>query len=420
MCVLGFSCFRIFLDFKGNKGTISEKSQKVKPVKLIAKKTPKGWRLNIPPHLSSTGKRQRMYFDSSDEAERHAGPLREKLRKGEAERILPPDQARFAQRAFSVLSGMPLETIVLAAQEYKKRHDQEQNSRSFKAVWKEYVEAAESEKRSDRHVKNLVRTGKRFAALDEILVCNITRHQLDKAMAGSSASYRRAMSREVKAVFNFAKSHKWTAENPLDGVKLKSEGTGEPEIYSPKECEQIMKACAEAEPDLVPAFVAMLFCGVRPDPDDGEITELRWDDILLGRENRIALPADVAKTKRRRSIKLRSNAVAWLRWHISNNGRHKGLLVLKKGTPFKNQLKSVFEKSKVERIHNGLRKSFCSYVVPVDGLDTAEIELGHSGGRELMNRHYRHSTTAKEARAFWRIMPPKGAGKIVAFSKEAA
>jgi integrase len=63
----------------------------------------------------------------------------------------------------------------------------------------------------------------------------------------------------------------------------------------------------------------------------------------------------------------------------------------------------VFEEAKVTRIQDGLRHSFASYLAPVEGLDVVETELGHQGGREVLNRHYRTDVRTKVAAQFWAI-----------------
>jgi len=75
----------------------------MKPIKLLPKKSKKGWRLNIPPILSETCKRRRLFFRSRENAERIAIPLRKTLRIGEVQRIPPFTKSRFAIRAYELL-----------------------------------------------------------------------------------------------------------------------------------------------------------------------------------------------------------------------------------------------------------------------------------------------------------------------------
>ena len=66
-------------------------------------------------------------------------------------------------------------------------------------------------------------------------------------------------------------------------------------------------------------------------------------------------------------------------------------------------MREIFDASKVSRIQDGFRHSFASYLAPVEGLDAVETELGHQGGREVLNRHYRTDVRKVIAEKFWDI-----------------
>lgn len=66
-------------------------------------------------------------------------------------------------------------------------------------------------------------------------------------------------------------------------------------------------------------------------------------------------------------------------------------------------MREVFEESGVTRIQDGFRHSFASYLAPLDGMDVVETELGHQGGREVLNRHYRTDVRKIIANQFWAI-----------------
>jgi integrase len=68
-------------------------------------------------------------------------------------------------------------------------------------------------------------------------------------------------------------------------------------------------------------------------------------------------------------------------------------------------MREIFDGSQVTRIQDGFRHSFASYLAPVDGLDAVETELGHQGGREVLNRHYRTDVRKVIAEQFWEISP---------------
>ncbi|MEI6323629.1 MAG: hypothetical protein WCP60_11070 [bacterium] len=53
-----------------------------------------------------------------------------------------------------------------------------------------------------------------------------------------------------------------------------------------------------------------------------------------------------------------------------------------------------------------LRHTFASNLAPIDGLDVVESELGHQGGREILNRHYRTDVRKPVAKKFWALRAP--------------
>src|SRR5437588_405682 len=96
------------------------RAPRFKPVK-----TEKGWRLNIPRALSTSGKRSRWFFASREAADGAATKLRAQVvSHGMDSRILPPAQAESAARAFAILGeGVGSEDLINAAREYAERHD---------------------------------------------------------------------------------------------------------------------------------------------------------------------------------------------------------------------------------------------------------------------------------------------------------
>jgi len=166
-------------------------------------------------------------------------------------------------------------------------------------------------------------------------------------------------------------------------------------------------------------LVLLFFCGVRPDHNSGEITKATWEHILLEEgDPRVELPAAITKTGRRRTIKLRTAPLAWLKWWISTGGNPKGALVVSPGELFKKRLYTVLrskvglDDKPVKRIKDGTRKTFASYLARAETKDAAIKELGHSGA-ELLDRHYRSDVTAAEAEAFWSILPEAPAPPVV-------
>lgn len=378
---------------------------------LIPWKDPKRktrpWRVSIPPKLSETGKRQRRFFQSKTEA---AGEIKRiKIRQenhGTAAKLLTPSDEEQAAAALKLLKKAGEEKqLVEIVQEYLQRKVDDEASVTLTHCWNEYVKGTEG-----RHKKNLERTLKRFESVGGTLVSKLTAKEIEGCLEGASDTYWNAMLREVKAVLNFAKldKHGWLKKNPADELGKRAHELGEVQIYTVDQVKDLMAATVKTHPELVPAMAVMTFAGIRPDPDDGEIVELDWSHILHDdrRHERIELPGSITKTGKQRSVKMRPALLSWIRWHLKKKRRKTGLVCPEKGEPLRKKLRAIYEEAKVSRIQDGLRHSFASYLAPIDGLNVVETELGHQGGREVLNRHYRTDVRKPIAKKFWAIKAP--------------
>lgn len=382
------------------------------------------WLLSIPPKLSETGKRQRRFFTTKALAEGEAQAI--KIRKanyGMAARLMSPSDEQQAAAAIRLLKDEGLKVqLAEVVGDYIERHRQRVASVTLDHCWNAYIQRPDH--KSDAHKKNLERTLKRFEDIKTKMVSEIRSSDIEKCLSGASASYRNAMLREVRAVLNYGMSgsRKWLASNPVSECEFIERKLGEVSIYAPKQIEDLLKATVALHPELVPAVAIMAFGGVRPDHNDGEITRLDWNHIVLkDREKRIEMPHTITKTAKDRTIKARPTLVSWLEWHRAQKGSTQGLVCPFKGERLRVALREIFTKAAVARIQDGLRSSFASYLAKKEDLDTAEQELGHVGGRELMNRHYRRDVRLTVANKFWAIRAPKKVrdSKIISISEAA-
>jgi len=380
------------------------------------------WRVSIPPKLSETGKRQRRYFKSKTEA---AGAIKKiKVRQenhGTAAKLLSPADELQAVSAFQLIrdfgADLQLSEIVGA---YLDGLRERKMSKPLSDAWDAYLSRTDK-KISSVHEKNLKATKKRLSAIHGKVVCDLTGKEIDKCLEGASPAYRNAMLREIRAVLNWcmAGTRKWLARNPADDCEFsKTKKIGEVQIYTVDQAKEIMNAGVRKHPEIVPALAMMIFAGVRPDQEDGEITKLDWGHVLHNdrHHKRLELPGSITKTGKQRSIKIRPALLSWIQWHhkrinqAAPKGAAKvelsGLVCPEKGTCLRGKIRDVFQEAGVERIQDGGRHSFASYLAPIEGLDTVETELGHQGGRQVLNRHYRTDVRKPVAKKFWAIRAP--------------
>ena len=376
------------------------------------------WWIDIPPRYSETGKRQKRFFPTKELAKGELQRLKARVEThGTSSKLLTPATEENAARAVELLKAEGLGDAELAAivREFIERKREREKSVTLLECWNSYIQQKKAEGKRPVHIKNLERTCRRFAPVHEKMLPDITRQDLADCMAGLSASYHNLTLRELRSVLNFAIAgeREWLSANPAEKISFIVRKLRGVKIYSPAEVENLLQTCREIDFELIPAFVLMTFCGIRPDDEHGEIVRLRWEHLFMqDTEPRIEVSADVAKKDRRRQVTLRPAALAWLSWWISNGGTPGGLIVKTSGEAFRLALREVFQKANVSRIQDGLRKTFASYLAKAETKDTAIKELGHSGG-ELLDRHYRTDVTMTEAIAFWKILPPPIEGATI-------
>lgn len=370
------------------------------------------WYISIPPRLSTTGKRQKRFFKSKEEASTEAHLIKVRRENhGTAAKLLSPAQEQQAVSAFKLLRDAECETqLTHVVADYLQRFRQLKSSKTLAYAWDAYINRNDR-KASEAHNRNLRASKKRFGPLLSKTVAEITPSDIEGCLAGSAATYRNALLREIRAVLNWCMggARKWLKENPAKACEFAAvRKAKEVEIYSIREIKTLLNKTYHTYPDLIPAVAIMIFAGVRPDCEDGEIIGLRWSHVVIddaGHE-RLELPGTITKTSKQRSIKIRPALLSWIQWHVDMQGNTSGLVCPYKGQRLRSRMREIFKATQITRIQDGFRHSFASYLSPVEGLDVVEQELGDQSGRELLNKHYRTDVRRAVADKFWQISPP--------------
>ena len=382
------------------------RSAKFEPKKDTARSR---WWISIPPRLSDTGSRQKRFFKTKEEALSAIQQI--KIRRenhGTAAKLLSPADEQQAASAFKLLRDNRCTTqLVVIVAEHLEQQRQKSTSRPLGEAWDAYLKRTDAIL-SDVHRRSLIALKKRLTSLHKKLVCDISAADIEDCLATASSTYRNAMLARIRSVFNWCKKgpRKWLQSNPAEDCEFAAvDSKKEVRIYTPAEIRKILQAATKKHPDLVPAIALMTFAGVRPDHLDGEIVKLEWSHILYNdrRHERIELPGGITKTGKQRSVKIRPSLLSWIHWHVQRVGINDKLVCPVKGQALRKKMREVFEEAKVIRIQDGFRHSFASYLAPIEGMDIVEAELGHQGGREVLNRHYRTDVRKVIAKQFWAI-----------------
>lgn len=293
--------------------------------------------------------------------------------------------------------------------DYIQRIKDRNASKTLSDVWDAFVRAPRKKPLGKAYLTSMKFAKKRMEALHDTLVADITSSQIEECLSGLATSYQEATHTRVRAVLNYAIEKGWlqTANPALACDIIHPSKNSDVEIYSVEEIKTLLTTTARLYPELVPTVAFMAFAGIRPDVEDGEITKLAWDHIILkDRQKRIEVPARITKTKKLRTIKVRPALASWLEWHEQQGGSTAGLVSPYRGTGLRNRLREIHKQAKVKRVQDGLRHSFASYLVPLDGKESVSLELGHQGNLEVMDKHYRRSVTRATANKFWKLSAP--------------
>jgi len=159
------------------------------------------WVVNVPPHLSSTGKRQELFFNSKTEAVVVCEQL--KARKdnfGVSLTALTPARIAEAAEAYNLLEG---ENISLLAVVRAHLGVEEQRSASipFRELCALYIESRSG--RDERHLASMRQTVNRFPSLHDRLVSDISHQDLEPLLNGIVPGGRNLPMRHLRAFFNY-------------------------------------------------------------------------------------------------------------------------------------------------------------------------------------------------------------------------
>lgn len=201
---------------------------------------------------------------------------------------------------------------------------------------------------------------------------------------------------------------RWHVENPAASVPREKPARAVPLVLSVADAAALMKDVERVrEGDLVQYFALALFAGIRP---SGELEKLAVHEGLRapcreagGRplldleRGVITIPADVAKTGRKRVVTIQANLQAWLEAYagpVFPRGHDRAVQAIRKRRALG---------------HDVLRHSFISYHVGAFGSKSrTALEAGNS--EAVIDAHYLNLPTEAEGRAFFSIMPAGGGG----------
>lgn len=388
-----------------------------KPTRFDERKAP--WRISIPARYSETGKRERYFFDTKQEAINFAEKQQTRIANfGTAGTgILSPSQTEQAVNAFALLQphGISLNEVV---QEWITRKAARESTVTFKTAGDDFKEHLEKKKIKGRPVsisykKTVRQTLVRYAALDPLPLTEIDARLLVSASEKLTPSVKQMALSVLSSLFSWSMEapRHWMKSNPAKDVPRDDTGSDEVLTFTETAAEKILVACPTY--DLLEYHCLGFFAGIRP--EELKRTEEKFINLP---ERVIVLPPKVTKTNKRRVIEITDTLAEWLEWLNAQRGIKHGLVV--SSTNLRRRLRAMRDDAGVEWIQDGMRHTYASnWLAKYKDEHRLRDNLGHKSSDELWNSYHK-AKTVKEAEAFWALTPSALAGKVVAFRAEVA
>jgi len=382
------------------------KSPKFRPVKCAA-----GWRVNIPSRVSLSGKRERHFHRTKDEALAEAARLRDHLETfGMQAASISPTLAEQAAKAAELLKPLGislLEAASLVAEERRTLLASVPVEEALDAYEAAKENLSEKQRREIRYMATHLRKDFVGVPLSGIGWEEVARHI--EARTGGDRTFNNRLG-TLGSFWRWAAKppRAWCQGDRLKPIERKTVTPGEIGILTAEECARLL-AVAEAEfPDTVPAFAIAMFTGMR----QAEVGRLNPCDIT---PEGITVPSSSAKTKRRRFIHMPEPLAAWLAAYPvgetvcpSNWVRKEKAVRRLAGWRVWAELVEPHPPPSTlpDWPQNALRHTAASVQLALGKpLETLIFEHGHAGGVEMLRRHYIGRMPRAEALAIWQTGP---------------
>jgi integrase len=374
------------------------------------------WCVDVPPHLSDTGKRKRKFFGTEREAKAECETLKSRKDNfGISLTAMTPARIAEAAEAFKRLEGHPM-SLLDAVSIALALHNDRNSSLPFGELFDLYL--ARIQKRSDKHRDSMRQTKERFPSLHKTLACDITPKMLDELLFPLPPASRDLVMRHWRSVFRYGIKRQYLRANPIERMDFAGSAPKEVQIYNVKAVGDLLGDALQNNLGLLPFYVFGLLCGIRP---ENELENLDWQYVHLDKRKHVAIPATISKTRKYREVDLSLNAIAWLREYRARGGQVEGKVVQWEHETLRKHRKASAERVNVRWIQDGMRHSFASYWLAIHhDVDRLMGQMGHTDPATF-SRHYHAGVPRTEAKKFWTIRPKKlKPGNIIEFTHRRA
>lgn len=334
--------------------------------------------VSVPAAMSVTGKRVRRFFADEKAAARFGASVRAKHTAGQRGALIPAALALEAAEAVKILEPLGI-SLIEAARMVAAREAAGMSTETFRERWIRAVTEGET-RWSSRYADDMGKVPRWLGkAVMQTRCGELTEEGLMRALRehGAKAATTVAMRmRYVQAVMNWKDGRVSRKDKVI-------------RILTPAECARVLRAAETADQRRVVAL--LLFAGIRPDAEFGEISRLEWSAVG---EREIYVCPETSKVGDRH-VPVTPRLARWLR------GRPTEGPVCPAG--WRRAWQRIRKESGISGEQDVLRHTFASNFLAAFGEDAAKQAMGHTKGSDTLFRHYRRAVTAEAGRRFFSV-----------------
>lgn len=381
--------------------------------KFQVRNTSRGWLLHVPASISDTGKLQRRYFKTREAALAEASTFRNDYKAhGEKATALPPRIADQALAAVKLLNGTGA-SLVDAARAFRKAWDAKKSSQPFGKAVTIYLAAREDLRKStlDSYSYTLEKVAEPLA--DQIL-SDLKTSDFEMILNGKGPTAARMHRVNLRAFWRWASKapREWCDVKILEALEVeRTSNDADIQILKPGDVEALLRAAEAEGAAAAAAYAIATFGGVRM----AELEKLTWSTV---HKDHIEIGRAVAKRHSRRLIPMCASLRTWLKTYRAEAKADEAIVPANWPEVSKcvrrragwdvaaRRLKDPPEPTRGKWPSNACRHTCASVQVAIGTpLDDLTFKFGHSGGHDVLRKHYVSRLTKQDARKILSIKP---------------
>jgi len=336
------------------------------------------WYVTTPGSMTPDGSLRRSYFPSEKDADKLAKKLRAQYAAGIRHAAIDPILARDAASAAELLKGLGV-SLTDAARAYAERVRATGTTETFRERYDKFLAANEMDW-SNRYRRDMEKLADKLPPeFMKRRVAEITEANIQEAAGfratGATAIDTRA--RHIRAAI---------------ASKPKPRKRREVKIFSADQVTALLGSCKTKEETR--AVALMLFAGVRPDAEDGELVKLTWEDVTAAH---IYVSEKASKTGAERLIPIRPRLRRLLEGHPKT-----GKIV---PAQWRKTIQRIRKDAGIDGsiYQDGARHTFASNHLVAFGEDATKDAMGHTAESRTLFKFYRRAITAEAGATYFKI-----------------